>query len=98
MVDEPLWILAGGEAALDPRWTLFILRSGSGRQTFGGLRAFCRRFQTMPSKTAKGSSTASAKPRGKGSQPRDDSEDELDVPPQATSSNGQEEAPPTTGK
>ncbi|XP_053278510.1 structural maintenance of chromosomes protein 4 isoform X1 [Pleuronectes platessa] len=52
----------------------------------------------MPSKTAKGSSTASAKPRGKGSQPRDDSEDELDVPPQATSSNGQEEAPPTTDR
>ncbi|XP_035009755.1 structural maintenance of chromosomes protein 4 isoform X2 [Hippoglossus stenolepis] len=50
----------------------------------------------MPSKTAKGS-TASAKPRGKGSQPRDDSEDELDVPPQATRSNGKEEAPPTTG-
>uniref|UniRef100_A0A3B5AG01 Structural maintenance of chromosomes protein n=1 Tax=Stegastes partitus TaxID=144197 RepID=A0A3B5AG01_9TELE len=40
----------------------------------------------MPSKTAK-SSTASAKPRGKGSQPRDDSEDELDVPPQETNSN-----------
>ncbi|XP_068601479.1 structural maintenance of chromosomes protein 4 isoform X1 [Brachionichthys hirsutus] len=34
----------------------------------------------MPTKTAK-SSTASAKPRGKGSQPRDDSEDELDAPP-----------------
>ncbi|KAI3354218.1 hypothetical protein L3Q82_018758 [Scortum barcoo] len=51
----------------------------------------------MPSKTAK-SSTASAKPRGKGSQPRDDSEDELDVPPQETNSNSQEEAPPTTGK
>uniref|UniRef100_UPI003AABFBA3 structural maintenance of chromosomes protein 4 isoform X1 n=2 Tax=Centroberyx gerrardi TaxID=166262 RepID=UPI003AABFBA3 len=49
----------------------------------------------MPSKTAK-SSTASAKPRGKGSQPRDDSEDELDVPPKETNSNGQEEAPPTT--
>ncbi|XP_069390973.1 structural maintenance of chromosomes protein 4 [Paralichthys olivaceus] len=49
----------------------------------------------MPSKTAK-SSTASAKPRGKGSQPRDDSEDELDVPPQETNSNGKEEAPPTT--
>ncbi|XP_038548938.1 structural maintenance of chromosomes protein 4 isoform X1 [Micropterus salmoides] len=49
----------------------------------------------MPSKTAK-SSTASAKPRGKGSQPRDDSEDELDVPHQETKSNGQEEAPPTT--
>ncbi|XP_072248446.1 structural maintenance of chromosomes protein 4 isoform X1 [Leuresthes tenuis] len=49
----------------------------------------------MPSKTTK-SSTASAKPRVKGSQPRDDSEDELDVPPQETNSNGQEEAPPTT--
>lgn len=47
----------------------------------------------MPSKTAKSSS---AKPRGKGSQPRDDSEDERDVPPQETNSNGQEEAPPTT--
>uniref|UniRef100_A0A8D0A5X9 Structural maintenance of chromosomes protein n=1 Tax=Sander lucioperca TaxID=283035 RepID=A0A8D0A5X9_SANLU len=43
----------------------------------------------MPSKTAKSST---AKPRGKGSQPRDDSEDELDVPPQETNSNGQEEA------
>ncbi|KAF7658595.1 hypothetical protein LDENG_00010480 [Lucifuga dentata] len=49
----------------------------------------------MPSKTAK-STAASAKPRGKGSQPRDDSEDELDVPPQETNSSGQEEAPPTT--
>lgn len=49
----------------------------------------------MPSKTAK-SSTASAKLRGKGSQPRDDSEDELNVPPQETNSNGQEEAPPKT--
>lgn len=48
----------------------------------------------MPSKTAK-SSTASAKSKGKGSQPRDDSEDELDVPLQETKSNGQEEAPPT---
>ncbi|XP_033832680.1 structural maintenance of chromosomes protein 4 [Periophthalmus magnuspinnatus] len=48
----------------------------------------------MPSKTAK-SSTASAKPRGKGSQPRDDSEDELDVPPPQTNANGQEEAPTT---
>ncbi|KAF6725817.1 Structural maintenance of chromosomes protein 4 [Oryzias melastigma] len=47
----------------------------------------------MPSKTAK-SSTASTKPRGKGSQ--DVSEGELDVPPQETNSNGQEEAPPTT--
>ncbi|KAM4627798.1 structural maintenance of chromosomes protein 4 isoform 1-T1 [Polymixia lowei] len=49
----------------------------------------------MPSKTAK-SSTASAKSKGKGSQPRDDSEDELDVPPKETNSNSQEEAPPTT--
>uniref|UniRef100_A0A667XVU8 Structural maintenance of chromosomes protein n=1 Tax=Myripristis murdjan TaxID=586833 RepID=A0A667XVU8_9TELE len=49
----------------------------------------------MPSKTAK-SSTASTKPRGKGSQPRDDSEDELDVPSKETNFNGQEEAPPTT--
>ncbi|XP_033953366.1 structural maintenance of chromosomes protein 4 isoform X1 [Pseudochaenichthys georgianus] len=49
----------------------------------------------MPSKTAK-SSTASSKSKGKGSQPRDDSEDELDVPPPQTKSNGQEEAPPTT--
>lgn len=49
----------------------------------------------MPSKTSK-SSTASAKPRGKGSQPRDDSEDELDVPPPETNSNGQKEAPSTT--
>lgn len=45
----------------------------------------------MPSKTSK-SSTA-AKARGKGSQPRDDSEDDLDVPPQNTGSNGQEAAP-----
>lgn len=49
----------------------------------------------MPSKTAK-SSTASTKPRGKGSQ--DVSEGDLDVPPKETNSNGQEEAPPTTGK
>ncbi|XP_058489020.1 structural maintenance of chromosomes protein 4 isoform X1 [Solea solea] len=50
----------------------------------------------MPSKTAK-SSTAAAKPRGKGSQPRDDSEDEPDVvAPQQTKSNGREEAPQTT--
>ncbi|XP_056139343.1 structural maintenance of chromosomes protein 4 isoform X2 [Lampris incognitus] len=49
----------------------------------------------MPSKTVK-SSAASAKPGGKGSQPRDDSEDELDVPPKETHSNDQEEAPPTT--
>lgn len=56
------------------------------------------RFQIMPSKTAKGS-TASAKPRGKGSQPRDDSEDELDVPPlKKPTPMAQEEAPPTTGK
>lgn len=47
----------------------------------------------MPSKSAKSST---AKPRGKGSQPRDDSSDELDVPPRETNSNGQEEAPPTT--
>ncbi|XP_076002157.1 structural maintenance of chromosomes protein 4 isoform X1 [Genypterus blacodes] len=53
------------------------------------------RLQIMPSKSAK-STAASAKPRGKGSQPRDDSEDELDVPPQETNSNGQGEAPPTT--
>jgi len=49
----------------------------------------------MPSKTAKGST---AKPKEKGSQPRDDSGDELDEPPQETNSNGQEEAPPKTGK
>ncbi|XP_068174086.1 structural maintenance of chromosomes protein 4 isoform X2 [Antennarius striatus] len=50
----------------------------------------------MPTKTAK-SSTASAKPRGKGSQPRDDSEDELDVPPlKKPTPMAQEEAPPTT--
>uniref|UniRef100_A0A1A7YGY2 Structural maintenance of chromosomes protein n=1 Tax=Iconisemion striatum TaxID=60296 RepID=A0A1A7YGY2_9TELE len=47
----------------------------------------------MPPKTQK-SSTAS-KTR-KGLKPRDDSEDELDVPPPQTNSNGQEEAPPTT--
>ncbi|XP_056296761.1 structural maintenance of chromosomes protein 4 isoform X1 [Pseudoliparis swirei] len=47
----------------------------------------------MPSKTAKGST---AKPKEKGSQPRDDSGDELDEPPQETNSNGQEEAPPKT--
>ncbi|XP_035647897.1 structural maintenance of chromosomes protein 4 isoform X1 [Oncorhynchus keta] len=46
----------------------------------------------MPAKTSK-SSTAS-KSRGKGSQPRDDSEDELDVPLKEANSNGQE-APPT---
>lgn len=52
----------------------------------------------MPSKTAK-ASTASAKPRGKGSQPQDDSEDELDVPPlKKATPTAQEEAPPTTGK
>uniref|UniRef100_H3C4R3 Structural maintenance of chromosomes protein n=1 Tax=Tetraodon nigroviridis TaxID=99883 RepID=H3C4R3_TETNG len=51
----------------------------------------------MPSKTAK-ASTASAKPRGKGSQPRDDSGDELDVPPlKKAPPAAQEEAPPTTG-
>ncbi|XP_073338571.1 structural maintenance of chromosomes protein 4 [Pagrus major] len=50
----------------------------------------------MPSKTAK-ISTASAKPKGKGSQPRDDSEDELDVPPlKKPTPMAQEEAPPTT--
>ncbi|XP_059931098.1 structural maintenance of chromosomes protein 4 isoform X1 [Gadus macrocephalus] len=59
----------------------------------------------MPSKTAK-SSTAAAKSRGKGSQPRSDSEDELVGPPKVTrskvtssketSSSAQEEAPPTT--
>nr|XP_029528572.1 structural maintenance of chromosomes protein 4-like isoform X2 [Oncorhynchus nerka] len=50
----------------------------------------------MPAKTSK-SSTAS-KSRGKGSQPRDDSEDELDVPLKEANSNGQEappKAPPT---
>ncbi|XP_070988028.1 structural maintenance of chromosomes protein 4-like isoform X1 [Oncorhynchus clarkii lewisi] len=46
----------------------------------------------MPAKTSK-SSTAS-KSRGKGSQPRDDSEDELDLPLKEANSNGQE-APPT---
>ncbi|KAM9442360.1 structural maintenance of chromosomes protein 4 isoform 1-T2 [Salvelinus alpinus] len=45
----------------------------------------------MPAKTSK-SSTAS-KSRGKGSQPRDDSEDELDVPLKEANSNGQEAAP-----
>ncbi|CAL8353506.1 unnamed protein product [Lota lota] len=49
----------------------------------------------MPSKTAK-SSTAAAKSKWKGSQPRSDSEDELGVPPKEARSNGQEEAPPTT--
>uniref|UniRef100_A0A8D3AMF7 Structural maintenance of chromosomes protein n=1 Tax=Scophthalmus maximus TaxID=52904 RepID=A0A8D3AMF7_SCOMX len=44
----------------------------------------------MPSKTA------SAKPRGKGSQPRDGSGDELDAPPPENNPNGGEEAPPTT--
>lgn len=52
----------------------------------------------MPSKTVKGS-TAAVKPKGKGSQPRDDSEDELDVPPlKKPTPVAQEEAPPTTGK
>ena len=65
------------------------------------------RFRIMPSKTAK-SSTAAAKSRGKGSQPRSDSEDELVGTPKVTrskvtssketSSSAQEEAPPTTGK
>uniref|UniRef100_A0A8C8I9E4 Structural maintenance of chromosomes protein n=1 Tax=Oncorhynchus tshawytscha TaxID=74940 RepID=A0A8C8I9E4_ONCTS len=45
----------------------------------------------MPAKTSK-SSTAS-KSRGKGSQPRDDSEDELDVPLKEANSNGQEALP-----
>ncbi|KAM9318432.1 structural maintenance of chromosomes protein 4 isoform 2-T2 [Pholidichthys leucotaenia] len=47
----------------------------------------------MPSKTTK-RSTASIKTTGDGLQP--DSEDELDVPPRQTDSNGQKEAPPTT--
>uniref|UniRef100_A0A673ZFV8 Uncharacterized protein n=1 Tax=Salmo trutta TaxID=8032 RepID=A0A673ZFV8_SALTR len=46
----------------------------------------------MTAKTSK--STTTSKPRGKGSQPRDDSEDELDVPHKEANSNGQE-APPT---
>ncbi|KAM4742923.1 structural maintenance of chromosomes protein 4 [Anableps anableps] len=50
----------------------------------------------MPSKTAKSSTVSKREPKGKGLQPRDDSEDELDVPPQETNPNGQEEAPPTT--
>ncbi|XP_028321556.1 structural maintenance of chromosomes protein 4 isoform X2 [Gouania willdenowi] len=51
----------------------------------------------MPSKVAKSSTASSAKPRGKGSQPEDDSEEELDVPPKkTTNSNGQAEEPPTT--
>ncbi|XP_029699083.1 structural maintenance of chromosomes protein 4 isoform X1 [Takifugu rubripes] len=50
----------------------------------------------MPSRTTK-ASTAAAKPGGKGSQPRDDSEDELDVPPpKKPTPTAQEEAPPTT--
>ncbi|KAM8853656.1 structural maintenance of chromosomes protein 4 isoform 1-T2 [Synchiropus picturatus] len=50
----------------------------------------------MTSKSAK-SSTASAKSRGKGSQPRDDSEDELDVPSAETNPKDQEEeSPPST--
>lgn len=55
-------------------------------------------FWIMPSRTTK-ASTAAAKPGGKGSQPRDDSEDELDVPPlKKPTPTAQEEAPPTTGK
>uniref|UniRef100_A0A3Q2DRS0 Structural maintenance of chromosomes protein n=1 Tax=Cyprinodon variegatus TaxID=28743 RepID=A0A3Q2DRS0_CYPVA len=50
----------------------------------------------MPSKTAKSSTASKREPKGKGLQPRDDSEGELDVPPQESQSNGQEEAPPTT--
>ncbi|XP_063061725.1 structural maintenance of chromosomes protein 4 [Engraulis encrasicolus] len=41
----------------------------------------------MPSKTTK---VSAAKPRGKGSQPRDDSDEELDLPPKEVNSNGQE--------
>ncbi|XP_057694289.1 structural maintenance of chromosomes protein 4 [Corythoichthys intestinalis] len=51
----------------------------------------------MPSKSAKSSTAASSKSAGKGSQPRDDSssEDELDVAPRGSGSNGQgKEAPP----
>ncbi|KAM4589862.1 structural maintenance of chromosomes protein 4 isoform 1-T1 [Fundulus diaphanus] len=50
----------------------------------------------MPSKTAKSSTASKREPKGKELQPRDDSEDDLDVPPQETNSNGQKEAPPTT--
>ncbi|XP_048121194.1 structural maintenance of chromosomes protein 4 [Alosa alosa] len=45
----------------------------------------------MPAKTTK---VSAAKPRGKGSQPLDDSDEELDLPPQEVNSNGQE--PPLT--
>ncbi|XP_061683250.1 structural maintenance of chromosomes protein 4 isoform X2 [Syngnathoides biaculeatus] len=50
----------------------------------------------MPSKTAKRSTAAaSSKSGGKGSQPQDDSEDELDVTLRGTRANGQgEQAPP----
>uniref|UniRef100_A0A3B3TZR2 Structural maintenance of chromosomes protein n=1 Tax=Poecilia latipinna TaxID=48699 RepID=A0A3B3TZR2_9TELE len=41
----------------------------------------------MPSKTAKSSTASKREPKRKGLQPRDDSEDELDVPPQETNSN-----------
>ncbi|XP_061639069.1 structural maintenance of chromosomes protein 4 [Phyllopteryx taeniolatus] len=52
----------------------------------------------MPSKSAKRSTAAaSSKSGGKGSQPQDDSEDELDVTPRGSRSNGQgEQAPPPT--
>nr|XP_057935119.1 structural maintenance of chromosomes protein 4 [Doryrhamphus excisus] len=46
----------------------------------------------MPSKSAKCSTAAPKSGGGKGSQPRDDSDDELDVPPRG--SNGQEEEAP----
>uniref|UniRef100_A0A3B3SBT6 Structural maintenance of chromosomes protein n=1 Tax=Paramormyrops kingsleyae TaxID=1676925 RepID=A0A3B3SBT6_9TELE len=45
----------------------------------------------MPSKTTKSSNTA--KPRGKGAQPRDDSDDDLDLPPAETNLNDQGAAP-----
>ncbi|XP_077422649.1 structural maintenance of chromosomes protein 4 [Vanacampus margaritifer] len=51
----------------------------------------------MPSKSAKSSTAAAASKSagGKGSQPRDDSEDDLDVTPRGNRSNGQgDEAPP----
>uniref|UniRef100_A0A3B3WV66 Structural maintenance of chromosomes protein n=1 Tax=Poecilia mexicana TaxID=48701 RepID=A0A3B3WV66_9TELE len=44
----------------------------------------------MPSKTAKSSTASKREPKRKGLQPRDDSEDELDVPPQETNSNAAE--------
>ncbi|XP_077396706.1 structural maintenance of chromosomes protein 4 [Festucalex cinctus] len=54
----------------------------------------------MPSKSAKTSTAAAASKSaagGKGSQPRDDSEDDLDVTPRGNRSNGRgEEAPPPT--